>query len=582
MEPVGKTAGFFFSEPLASGCVYHSEEGMYHKSTDLRERVMSIIDAKTDEELQQEFAEMEAMMAEEDKKLRKKAIVSWVLSGAMHMIVMLMIGTIAFASMNVEEEAPPVRVSILPVPPVKTIEDDKKKFVDEITDPLNIVEHDQEVTADKTIISDIDEVVTEITSEDENNSKDAKGREEAVSDSELGGNGAFIAIGPGGGGKGLYGRRTGGGDKRVIGKAFGPHSKGVTTTLDAALRWLKKHQSENGMWSAANYFQNCPGDLKCEPGKGANGGDEAMTGYAVLCFLGAGYDHKTPNKYKQVVNKGIEWILANQKPDGLIGNRNYEHPVAAMALVEAYGMTNDPALREPSQKAINIIIARQSLDPKAADKEYAGLGWDYINQNASRNDSSVTGWNVMALKSAHASGISVQNSLEGSKKWLEGAWKAANPNWAKLSDPYKDTSIFPYVWNANEGTTQKDHLSFIGALCAVFLGHRDGDIMLESMLNDMDKRWLDTGKYKDNAYAIYYASLAAFQSGDHWKKWRDAYVPYLIDTQWKEDAGECKSGTWNYGKQDFHGSETSRVLIHCYYTLSLEVAIRYDQVNKKK
>jgi hypothetical protein len=62
----------------------------------------------------------------------------------------------------------------------------------------------------------------------------------------------------------------------------------------------------------------------------------------------------------------------------------------------------------------------------------------------------------------------------------------------------------------------------------------------------------------------------------------EAYTPYLIQTQWKEEDGECKSGTWNYGKQEFHGSETSRVLIHCYYTLSLEVAIRYEQVNKHK
>jgi hypothetical protein len=138
------------------------------------------------------------------------------------------------------------------------------------------------------------------------------------------------------------------------------------------------------------------------------------------------------------------------------------------------------------------------------------------------------------------------------------------------------------VWNTEANTVEKDHLSFIGSLCAVFLGHKSGDIMLETMLNDMDKRWLETNKYKENAYAIYYASLAAFQSGNHWLKWRDAYVPYLTETQWRDDKDGCKQGTWNYGPQAFHGSETSRVLIHCYYTLSLSVAIRYDLVNKPK
>jgi hypothetical protein len=479
----------------------------------------------------------------------------------------------------VDVDPPPMRMATMtPIPPRP--EPQPKEPV--LTDPINVVEHNQEVTADKTIFSDIQMDATEISTEDEVVSEVPKGRDEAVSDSEMGGNGAFAMIGSGGGGKGIFGKRIGGGDKRTIGRAFGPHSKGVISTLDSALRWLKRHQSPNGMWSATNYNVNCTGDIKCEPGKGAQGGDEAMTGYAVLCFLGAGYDHRTPSKFKPVVSKGIEWLLAAQKADGLIGSRNYEHAIAAQALIEAYGMTNDPALREPAQKAIDVILSRQAIDSKAADKEYAALGWDYVNPNANRNDSSVTGWNVMALKSALGSGLSVKGGLEGSKKWLEGAWKAANPNWSKLNDPYKDTSIFPYTWNATTGATDKEHLSFIGALCAVFLGHQAGDPMLTSLLNDMDKRWLDSGKWKNNAYCIYYASLAAFQSQDHWKKWMEAYTPYLIQTQWKEEDGECKSGTWNYGKQDFHGSETSRVLIHCYYTLSLEVAIRYEQVNKHK
>ncbi len=541
---------------------------------------MSIIESQTEEDLKQEFAEIDAMMAEEDKKVRQKAIVSWISSAAMHLCVLLMIGTIAFTTMEEEIEIPPVKISvIMPTPPKAPPE--TKEFIEQ-PDPNLVVIEDHEVTAEKTIISPVDELVTEISTEElESQVNEPKGREEAVSTSEVGGEGAFIAIGPGGGGSGMYGKRIGGGDNRTIGRAFGPHARGVTTTLDSSLRWLKKHQSPNGMWSAVNYFQNCTDALKCEPGKDTKGADEAMTGYALLCFLGAGYDHKTPNKYRNVVKIGIDYLLSIQAPDGLIGTRNYEHPIAAMALVEAYGMSNDPALRTPAQKAVDIILQRQIKDKNAADSAYAGLGWDYGNPT-NRNDSSVTGWNVMTLKSAYGSGLNVHGGMDGSKKWLESAWKAANPNWAKLSDPYKDTSIFPYVWNSGSNAAEKEHLSFIGALCAVFLGHKSGDIMLETMLNDMDKRWLETGKYKDNAYAIYYASLAAFQSGNHWKKWRDAYVPYLLETQWKDDKDGCKQGTWNYGPQAFHGSETSRVLIHCYYTLAITVSTRYDMVNQPK
>jgi hypothetical protein len=553
---------------------------MNHKPVDIRGRVMSILNAKTDEELKQEFAEMDAVMEEQDKEYNRRRWVSWLASAALHVSVLLIMATFVYTNMKpVDIDAPPMRIATMtPIPPRP--EPQPKEPV--LTDPINVVEHNQEVTADKTIFSDIQMDATEISTEDEVVSEVPKGRDEAVSDSEMGGNGAFAVIGTGGGGKGIFGKRSGGGDKRTIGRAFGPHSKGVITTLDSALRWLKRHQSPNGMWSATNYNVNCTGDIKCEPGKGAQGGDEAMTGYAVLCFLGAGYDHRTPSKYKPVVNKGIEWLLAAQKADGLIGSRNYEHPVAAMALAEAYGMTSDPALREPAQKAIDIIIARQSLDPKATDTAYAGLGWDYVNPNPSRNDTSVTCWNVFALKSAYGAGLNVKGGMDGSKKWLEGAWKAANKNWKDIRDPYKDTSIFPYIWNASNDVTEKDHLSFAGGCAAVFLGHKSGDIMLESLANDVEKRWLETGKWKNNMYCLYYSSLYAFQmSGERWIKWREAYVPYLIQRQWKDEDGECKSGTWDFEKQSFHGSDTSRVLLHTYATLSLEVAIRYDMVQKK-
>jgi len=548
---------------------------MSPKPADLKERVMSIINSKTEEELNQEFQEIDKMMEEEDRKLRNKGILSWVTSAAMHLTMLLLIGTIAFTMAEPEQEIPPVRITSIPIPPMKTPEEKPKDR--ELIEKMVIMESETVTDAPINPITALEEIDEIASSEDdtETPTEMRKGREEAKADSEWGGNAFVGVIGVGGPAGGMFGSRTGGGKVRARAK-MGPSGKSADGATEAGLRWLKKHQSPNGQWSATRYFSNCTDAIKCEPGADASGDeDAAMTGYSVLCFLGQGYDHKTPNKFRPVVKRGIEYLISIQKPDGLIGERNYEHPVATMALVEAYGMSSDPELRKPAQLAVDMILARQS---KLKDDEYSRIGWDYVKPNAKRNDISVSGWNVMALKSAFGAGFNVGEGVTGSKNFLEGAWKAANPNWAKLSDPYKDKSIFPYVWNAEANTFEKEHLSFVGATCAVFMGHRSGDIMLESLLNDAEDRWVKSGAYKKNNYASYYLSLAQFQAGgERWKLCLDTIIPYAIETQRKTE--DCFDGSWDYQGQSWHGADTGRVLSTVYNILNLQVAYRYAQVN---
>jgi hypothetical protein len=313
-----------------------------------------------------------------------------------------------------------------------------------------------------------------------------------------------------------------------------------------------------------------------------------MTGYAVLCFLGAGYDHKTPNKYKTVVARGLDWLVAQQQPDGLIGKRNYEHPVAAMALAEAYAMTSDPGLRAPAQKAVDVIIARQNRDGKG-DEAYNGLGWDYTKPT-NRNDSSVTGWNVMALKSAFAGGLNVGNSMDGAKVWLERAWKATNPGWEKL-DPYTGISDFPYTWDTVTGEIKHDFKTAnltrglgrdcapMGMVCAVFLGHKAGDIMLETLGNHV-MQFQTPKAWPTNSYYLYYNTLGVFQlGGERWKVWNGSVRDLLVNAQRKGDG--CFDGSWDWTKGDFPGAGAGRVLSTAYACLSLEVYYRYAQVNGK-
>ncbi len=498
----------------------------------------------------------------------------WFISVAVHSLFGLIFYCAVWATVQPEIERPPYIPHSID-PPVKIVE---KKPLDRSLDPMVEVK----ITAEAEVAAPISplDVVKEEKSQSEDNTEAtvAKGREEAVASAEVGQTGAFMAIGPGSNAAGPFGSRTGGGKGRALREGGG--SRASESSVDAALRWFKRHQSPNGMWDVEKYTNNCTDNPKCEPGSNGHGGNAnvAVTGYAVLCYLGAGYDHRVLGTYKATVAKGLDYLRSVQAADGLLGERNYEHAVATMCLAEAYAMTNDPELKGPAQKAINIILARQNKDAKAADAAYSGLGWDYIGPN-NRNDSSVTGWNVMALKSGLAGGLNVGNGMEGSKKWLKGAWEAGNPDFKKLSDPYKDESGFPYTWDATTNTAEKDHLAPVGALCAVFLGHHAGDTMLETMCNRiMNKQFPTT--YPTNTYFMYYNTLAIFQAGgERWLKWNGTVRDLLVNAQRKDEG--CFNGSWDFEGTQFPGHEVGRVLSTAYCCLSLEVYYRYKRAGGK-
>jgi hypothetical protein len=508
----------------------------------------------------------------------------FIISIAAHCVVLFLFTLVVLVGGLLEEEAPPVRIASIQPPPVK--EEPKQDRDVSTTDvPLDVP-----AEADKpSPINQLDVPIEEAASSEDDIEADVrKGREEAVADSEMGGSGAFMAIGAGGGASGMFGSRNGGGKKRALGKYGG--SKGGENAVDAALRWFKKHQSANGQWDVVAYPNNCTdAGAKCEPGdpggwNSKSATDVAATGYALLCFLGAGYDHKMPSKYKATVKKGIDYLVSVQAADGLWGERNYEHPVATMAIAECYAMSNDPALKEPAQKAVKVILARQNQDKNGKDSAYAGLGWDYTSPT-DRNDSSVTGWNVMALKSAAAGGLSVGNGMDGAKVWLKKAWEAANPNHAALKDPYKDESSFPYSWDSGtnafilEKGAEHHDLAPVGALAAVFLGHKSGDMMLESLCNYVVNHQFPAS-WPTNTYYMYYNTLAIFQAGgERWTKWNNTVRDMLVNAQKK--TADCFDGSWDWKDTKFPGHTTGRIFSTAYCCLSLEVYYRYLPVSAK-
>ena len=184
--------------------------------------------------------------------------------------------------------------------------------------------------------------------------------------------------------------------------------------VEDGLEWLVRHQRDDGSWSL-NFQDRCQG-TPCTA-QAATESDTAATGLALLPLLGAGYIHTVKSRHQEPVRRGLDWLISHQQPDGdlFMGPPGsaymYSHAIAAMAICEGFGLSGDPKLRKPAQRAIEFII--NSQDP-------SGGGWRY--SPGQPGDTSVFGWQIFALRSGHMAGIKIPRKvLKGCSRYLDTA-----------------------------------------------------------------------------------------------------------------------------------------------------------------
>ena len=197
-----------------------------------------------------------------------------------------------------------------------------------------------------------------------------------------------MPVAKGGGG---LGGRTPGMCAKLAGERGG--SRESEAAVERGLKWLLAHQHEDGSWHFN--FDGPPCDGLCR-NPGTEASTTAATALALLPFYGAGYTHKD-GPYNEQVNKGLYYLASRMliSPNGgdLEEGTMYAQGLSTIVLCEAYNMSKDDKLRQFAQSAINFIVYAQ-------DKQ--GGGWRYFPQ--SPGDTSVTGWQLMALKSGQMAG----------------------------------------------------------------------------------------------------------------------------------------------------------------------------------
>jgi hypothetical protein len=364
-----------------------------------------------------------------------------------------------------------------------------------------------------------------------------------------GGVGAGFGSSPGAGGFGEgFGGRGEGMRKAMVG-GFGG-TKATERAVAAGINWLARHQNPDGSWSIGEYGRQCR-EARCD-GEGKERSDSAATALALLPFLAAGQTHETKGPYQKTIARGLEWLINHQNQEGSLaagaGQVMYSHGLAAIVMCEASALSKDARVKRSAQAAINFIEAGQ--DPDTG-------GWWYQHKQRG-GDTSVFGWQLMALKSGQMAGLEVQSkTLEGASKWLKAVSKGQNGG------------LFGYRIGDGPSPT----MTSVGLLCSQYLGARRSD---PSIVEGMDFFMANMpNPAARNCYYWYYATQVMHNlPGPEWDRWNREMRRVLLDTISKEG---CAEGSWdpNRPTRDVWAEQGGRLMFTSIALLTLEVYYRY-------
>ena len=319
---------------------------------------------------------------------------------------------------------------------------------------------------------------------------------------------------------------------------------------EQALSWLSRAQSDDGRWDVDGFktLKECggAGDLVNE--------DVGVTGLVLLAYLGAGYTH-LDGAYQETVRKGLDWLLSCEKGSGDFrgAGQMYGQAMATTALCESYALTGDERLLEPTRRAVRFILDSQTPES----------GWRYASQNES--DTSVTGWQILALKSAQIAGFDVpEQTFRWMNLWLDKVRQGDNGGLYS----YKPGHVVTPVMTAE------------GAFCQLFMGGEAGArAQAESVAFIMQNLpvW-DPENRSVHIYYWYYATLTMYLSGaSEFEAWNSALTKALL--QGRNTSGPAK-GSWD--PVCLLGVRGGRIYTTAVGALCLEVYYRFLPLYKQK
>jgi hypothetical protein len=307
--------------------------------------------------------------------------------------------------------------------------------------------------------------------------------------------------------------------------------------VERGLEWLARHQAADGSWRFD--LSDCRCDGGCRDG-GTVSSTTAATGIALLPFLGAGHTQEA-GVYREAVTRGLYYLMSRIQPTprggDLAEGTMYGQGVATLALAEALGMTKDEMLVRPVRDAVRFIVTAQD--------SYGG-GWRYLPGQA--GDTTVTAWQLAALKSAALAGLEVPSpTFDGVCRFLDRVQTQGGAAYGYQSPQARSCT------------------SAIGLLCRMYTGW-DREEVLDRGLAALAR----PGPAPQGVYQNFYLAQALLQR-DHpaWPRWNARNRDQLVARQ---AAIGHEAGSWFFA--DPETAPGGRLAHTALAVLTLEVYYR--------
>lgn len=317
----------------------------------------------------------------------------------------------------------------------------------------------------------------------------------------------------------------------------------VDECVERGLKWLASEQQPDGS------FPTLP---QGQPG---------ITSLCVLAFMAHGH-LPGDGPYGEHLGRAIKRIGSQQKQNGLIAliapggavlHRNvrgdvgsvvaYNHAISALVLSEAFAVSGEQdasSLDQVIQRALTASLEMQRWPKRPEDHG----GWRYINvHDQYDSDLSVTGWELMFLRSAKNAGFDVpEQPIEDAVAYVRRCF---------------DQSYGTFEYEVSPRDRRSRGMAGAGVLALAHAGFHNspeakmaGDWILKHDFDQYNEFifFSDENKHKDRYhYGVFNCSQAMYQlGGDYWRQFFPAAAMAIVN-------GQQADGSWPAEKNNLDG-----------------------------